>query len=151
MGGGASGNTPSDMSEEWEGEGKAAGPLWRACGDEGGRHTHKVVQLDPSLPPLEDRSQVELYEMLKEPVTQRAIGAFAVSKKNEYLLMCWAEIEEFKEEAIDTLRQEMVGEIHDAYVRPGSGMQIQGLPEEVARQMASCDHSKVGNSVFAEV
>jgi hypothetical protein len=112
------------------GKSKEDVPLWRVS-DDSQNMNHKVVRLDPSLPPLEDKDHIQLYEMLKEPVTQRMIGQFAISKKNEYLLMCWAEIEEFKEEEIEKLRQNMMTEMYDAYIKPGSSMQIVGLSNDI--------------------
>jgi hypothetical protein len=103
-------------------------PLWYASED---AQQRKVVRLDPTMPPLEDKDHIQLYNILKEPVTQRAIGKFAVSKKNDYLLMCWAEIEEFKEEEIEELRETMMVEMYDAYIKPGSSMQIMGLSKHV--------------------
>jgi hypothetical protein len=104
--------------------------LWRVS-DDSESLKNKVVRLDPSLPPLEHTDHIQLYEMLKEPVTQRTIGQFAASMKNEYLLMCWAEIEEFKEEQIEKLRHNMMREMYDAYIKPGSSMQIVGLSNDI--------------------
>jgi hypothetical protein len=129
-------------------------PLWRTCGDESEQQKHKVVHLDPCLPPLEDKDHIRLYEILTEPVTQRAIGAFAVSKKNEYLLMCWAELEEFKEEDIEELRQNMMAEIYDAYIKPGSITQIKGLTEELTNTFTlelSTEFPTLAIGGFAEV
>jgi hypothetical protein len=140
---------------------KGEAPLWIVSDSDSGMRTkHRDLRLDPSLPPLEHKGHIQLYEMLKEPVSQKAIGKFAISKKNEYLLMCWAEIEEFKEEVIEDLRQHMMREIYTAYIKAGSSMQIVGLSQDIVDTCSptvsiSSNISQptpgFDNSVFAEV
>jgi hypothetical protein len=105
-------------------------PMWIVSDDSGTGTKRRELRLDPSLPPLQDKGHIQLYDILQEPVTQKAIGKFATSKNNEHLLMCWAEIEEFKEEVIERLRQHMMREIYAVYIKPGSSMQIVGLSQD---------------------
>ena len=48
------------------------------------------------MPPYECSSQVELRNLLHEPVAQQALGAFAKKLNMQHLLMCWIDIEEYK-------------------------------------------------------
>lgn len=48
------------------------------------------------MPTYQCSSQVELRNLLHEPVAQQALGAFAKKLNRLHLLMCWIDIEEYK-------------------------------------------------------
>lgn len=131
--------------------------------------TAKPRIIDPKLPPLEDAEHIELFDLLKDPVTQKALGSFATRIGRETLLMCWAEIEELKEEYVPELRTSLAAEIYENYAKTGSPLRLATVTDahsakyktvtEVTlfTQMSSfCDESTsikgaVGGSFFVEV
>ena len=91
--------------------------------------TAKPRIIDPKLPPLEDPEHIELFDLLKDPVTQKALGSYATHIGRETLLMCWAEIEELKEEYVPELRKTLAAEIYENYAKTGSPLRLSTVTE----------------------
>jgi hypothetical protein len=125
---------------------------------EAGQAVH-TVQLDSSIPALEDPDHIQLYELLHEPLAQTLLGSHAQSNEGDRsaLLMCWAEIEEFKNENVDTMLLIRAVDIFEHFIKSGTKHCLPGLPaDEVSRyDTLITQHTVAGShvqkNIFAEV
>lgn len=97
--------------------------IWRIVSKSGTR------TIDPMLPLIKDVSHIELFDLLQEPVAQTALGNYANTIERDHVLMCWAEIQQFKGEAAPTLRSLQAVEIYENYVKAGSPMRLREVSE----------------------
>jgi hypothetical protein len=80
----------------------------------------KDIKIDPTLPSLTDHDHIQLYQLLHEPVAQTLLSKHAVSVERVGLLLCWVEIEEFKQENVAKLRLVRAKEIIENFVVSGA-------------------------------
>lgn len=86
--------------------------------------------IDPLLPLLVDTDHINLFDLLKEPIAQKALGAFASRISRDYVLMCWAEIEEYKGGGTWDVQKARAVDIYENYVKIGSQTRLLKISDE---------------------
>jgi hypothetical protein len=104
MGGGASvHSTGNYLNSEWK--------LWPTPNPEITKNT-----MDRALPPLSDPEHLQLLHTLREPLGQMTLGQYARTIDKMDLLMCWIDIEEFKQQTLEELRRDCAVLIFKKYI-----------------------------------
>ena len=127
---------------------------WRVEEGSAGRK----VRLDPSMPFIEDEDRITLYGLLCEPVSQRALGHYAKLYNYENLLMCWADIEEFKAAEVREIKCQLVAELCHEYIGDSAPFRLESLSDEMVQMYECCSIGSQNyeaqvddDSIFAEV
>jgi hypothetical protein len=76
----------------------------------------KTFTVDSSLPSISEPDQLLLLQLLKEPLGQASLGQYAKSIDKMELLMCWIDIEEYKQIVIDDQRRDTALQIFKKYL-----------------------------------
>jgi hypothetical protein len=93
-----------------------------------------LPQLAPTLPPLEDPDHLLLFELLQQPSTQALLGEYAMAIGQTKLLMCWADIEELKNENVRELALSRSVDIFGLFVNRWSPYCLQSIPDHEVKR-----------------
>jgi hypothetical protein len=106
-----------------------------------------LPQLAPTLPPLEDPDHLLLFELLQQPSTQALLGEHASAIGQTKLLMCWADIEELKNENVRELALSRSVDIYGLYINRRSPYCLQNITDlEIKRYDRGIEACIVGGA-----